>query len=108
MADLLMKAIIDEDSFTESNTNTNKILSIAEMKLKNIYILSNRRMISTKNGSTMIATLKDYETREEFTTFIPGSLMKKTNYDNDSYIVILGKKKVNNYHIWDIRVRKIE
>ena len=108
MADLLMEAIINEDSFTESNTNTNKILSISEMKLKNIYILSNRRMISTKNGSTMIATLKDYETREEFTTFIPGSLMKKTNYDHDSYFVILGKKKVNNYHIWDIRVRKIE
>ena len=102
----LMQTIIDDNSNVETD---GKILAISEMKLNNIYILSNRKNITTRSGTAMIASLQDYETREITpAVFILGSLIKKIDYEEDVYIVILGKKKINNYFMWDIRCKKIE
>jgi len=110
MSDSILKQVIDGDSPVESNSDS-KIAHISEMELNRVYILFNQRTIKTRNGPATIGELKDFDTRDTFTAFLPGSLVKKLDSDGNYYLVNLGKKTIktaqNNYQQWDIRCKSI-
>ena len=101
----IMQSVIDNDVPTKED---NKILSISNMSLNILYILSDRKMIKTKNGETMIATLTNFRDHtDNAVVFLPRSLVKKVeNIASDVYVVILGKIQRGAYNIWDIRVQQ--
>ena len=106
MSDAIVQEVIDGDIPTK---NDNKILSISNMKINTLYILSDRKRIATRNGDATIGTFTDVNTDEFDVVFLPKSLIRKVeNCDNNYHIVIVGKVQMGGYQTWDIRVRKIE
>ena len=105
MADLIMQQVIESDVPIEED---NKILSISNMSLNTLYILSDRKTIKTKNGEAIIATLTNFRDHtDNSVVFLPRSLIRKVeNIDSDVYVVILGKVQKGAYSIWDIRVQQ--
>jgi len=105
MADLIMQQVIDSDVPIEED---NKILSISNMSLNTLYILSDRKTIKTKNGEAIIATLTNFRDHtDNSVVFLPRSLIRKVeNIDSDVYVVILGKVQKGAYSVWDIRVQQ--
>ena len=106
MADLIMQQVIDNDIPEQED---NKILSVSNMSLNTLYILSDRKIINTKNGKTMIGTLTNFRDHtDNAVVFLPKSLVRRVeNIDSDVYIVIMGKVQKGTYNVWDIRVQKI-
>ena len=105
MADLIMQQVIESDVPIEED---NKILSISNMSLNTLYILSDRKTIKTKNGEAIIATLTNFRDHtDNSVVFLPRSLIRKVeNIDSDVYVVILGKVAKGAYSVWDIRVQQ--